>query len=38
MIVVPSGDDGRVVAITPPLSIEADALSGALDVLAGCFA
>jgi 4-aminobutyrate aminotransferase/(S)-3-amino-2-methylpropionate transaminase len=38
VIVVPSGDDGRVVAITPPLSIEADALTDALDVLATCFA
>jgi 4-aminobutyrate aminotransferase/(S)-3-amino-2-methylpropionate transaminase len=38
VIVVPSGDDGRVVAITPPLSIDADALAGALDLLAGCFA
>jgi 4-aminobutyrate aminotransferase-like enzyme len=38
VIVVPSGDDGRVVAITPPLSIEADALRDALDLLAGCFA
>ena len=36
VIVVPSGDDGRVVAITPPLSIEADALAGALDLLADC--
>jgi 4-aminobutyrate aminotransferase/(S)-3-amino-2-methylpropionate transaminase len=38
VIVLPSGDDGRVVAITPPLSIEVDALAGALDLLAGCFA
>jgi 4-aminobutyrate aminotransferase-like enzyme len=38
LIVVPSGDDGRVLAITPPLSIDADALAAALDLLAACFA
>jgi 4-aminobutyrate aminotransferase/(S)-3-amino-2-methylpropionate transaminase len=38
VIVVPSGDDGRVIAITPPLSIDADALAGALDSLAECIA
>ncbi len=38
VIVVPSGDDGRVVAITPPLSIEAEALASALELLAACFA
>jgi 4-aminobutyrate aminotransferase-like enzyme len=37
VIVVPSGDDGGVIAITPPLSIDAGALDGALDVLAACF-
>jgi len=37
VIVVPSGDDGRVIAITPPLSIDADALASALDGLAACF-
>ena len=36
VIVLPSGDDGRVVSITPPLSIEVDVLDAALDVLAGC--
>jgi 4-aminobutyrate aminotransferase-like enzyme len=36
VIVVPSGDDGRVIALTPPLSIDADALAGALDALADC--
>jgi len=36
VIVVPSGDDGRVIAITPPLSIDADALAGALVALADC--
>ncbi len=36
LIVVPSGDDGRVLAITPPLSIDADALASALDGLAAC--
>jgi 4-aminobutyrate aminotransferase-like enzyme len=37
VIVVPSGDDGRVIAITPPLSIEADTFADALAVLAACF-
>jgi 4-aminobutyrate aminotransferase/(S)-3-amino-2-methylpropionate transaminase len=37
VIVVPSGESGGVLAITPPLSIDADALAGALDVLAACF-
>jgi 4-aminobutyrate aminotransferase/(S)-3-amino-2-methylpropionate transaminase len=34
VIVVPSGDDGRVLSITPPLSIESDLLMDALDRLA----
>lgn len=34
VIVVPSGDDGRVLSVTPPLTIEADVLIGALDLLA----
>jgi len=38
VIVVPSGDDGRVIAVTPPLSIDADALAAALDGLAECIA
>jgi 4-aminobutyrate aminotransferase/(S)-3-amino-2-methylpropionate transaminase len=38
VIVVPSGDDGRVIAITPPLSIDANALASALDSLAECIA
>jgi 4-aminobutyrate aminotransferase/(S)-3-amino-2-methylpropionate transaminase len=33
VIAVPSGDDGRVVSITPPLSIEREVLCGALDLL-----
>ncbi len=35
VIALPSGDDGRVVAITPPLSIDREVLAVALDVLAG---
>jgi len=35
VIVVPSGDDGRVLAITPPLSIERELLAHALDLLVG---
>jgi 4-aminobutyrate aminotransferase/(S)-3-amino-2-methylpropionate transaminase len=34
VIVVPSGDDGRVLAVTPPLSIERELLALALDLLA----
>ncbi len=33
VIVLTSGDDGRVLSITPPLSIDADVLAGALDLL-----
>ncbi len=33
VILLPSGDDGRVVSITPPLGIDADVLLHALDVL-----
>jgi len=33
VIVLPSGDSGEVLSITPPLTIEADALAAALDVL-----
>jgi 4-aminobutyrate aminotransferase-like enzyme len=36
VVVVPSGDDGRVVAVTPPLVIGRDALLSALETLAGC--
>jgi 4-aminobutyrate aminotransferase/(S)-3-amino-2-methylpropionate transaminase len=36
VIVLPSGDDGRGLSITPPLSIDADALEGALGTLAEC--
>ena len=35
VIVLPSGDDGRVLSVTPPLTIERDALLGALDILVG---
>jgi len=34
VIAIPSGDDGRVIALTPPLSIERDLLLFALDVVA----
>ena len=34
VIVIPSGDDGRVLAVTPPLTIGRDALLSALAVLA----
>jgi 4-aminobutyrate aminotransferase-like enzyme len=36
VIALPAGDDGRVVALTPPLSIEAELLDAALEVVAGC--
>lgn len=35
VIAVPSGDAGEVISLTPPLSIEEDALRAALDVVAG---
>ncbi len=34
VIVIPSGDDGRVISVTPPLVIGRDALVGALGTLA----
>jgi len=36
VIVIPSGDDGRVLAVTPPLVIGRDALLSALATLAEC--
>jgi 4-aminobutyrate aminotransferase/(S)-3-amino-2-methylpropionate transaminase len=36
VIALPSGEDGRVVALTPPLSIGREALLAALDTLSGC--
>jgi 4-aminobutyrate aminotransferase/(S)-3-amino-2-methylpropionate transaminase len=36
VIVIPSGDDGRVIAVTPPLVIGRDALLASLDALAAC--
>jgi 4-aminobutyrate aminotransferase-like enzyme len=36
IILLPSGDDGRVISITPPLCIERDALTAALEILAEC--
>jgi 4-aminobutyrate aminotransferase-like enzyme len=38
VIVIPSGDDGRVIAVTPPLVIGRDALLSALATLVGCIA
>jgi 4-aminobutyrate aminotransferase-like enzyme len=38
VIVLPSGDDSRVLSITPPLTIETDMLCEALDRLAECVA
>jgi 4-aminobutyrate aminotransferase/(S)-3-amino-2-methylpropionate transaminase len=36
IILLPSGDDGRVLSITPPLCIERDALIAALEILVEC--
>ena len=36
VITLPSGDDGRVIAVTPPLVIGRDALLGALTTLTEC--
>ena len=36
IILLPSGDDARVISITPPLCIERDALIAALEILAEC--
>lgn len=36
VILLPCGDDGRVLSITPPLCIGRDALTAALDVVVGC--
>ena len=36
VIVLGSGEDGRVLSVTPPLVIERDALAAALDVLVEC--
>jgi 4-aminobutyrate aminotransferase/(S)-3-amino-2-methylpropionate transaminase len=36
VITLPSGDDGRVLSLTPPLSIEAEMLCHALDVVVEC--
>jgi 4-aminobutyrate aminotransferase-like enzyme len=36
VLLLASGDDGRVLSITPPLVIGRDALGAALDVVAGC--
>jgi 4-aminobutyrate aminotransferase/(S)-3-amino-2-methylpropionate transaminase len=38
VIVLPSGDAGQVISLTPPLCIERDALLAALDVVAECLA
>jgi 4-aminobutyrate aminotransferase-like enzyme len=36
IIVLPSGEEGAVLSITPPLSIERDALIAALEILVEC--
>jgi 4-aminobutyrate aminotransferase/(S)-3-amino-2-methylpropionate transaminase len=36
LVVLPSGDDGRVLSLTPPLSIGLRALASALDLLEEC--
>ena len=36
VILLPSGADGRVLSVTPPLPIERDALVGALELLLAC--
>jgi 4-aminobutyrate aminotransferase-like enzyme len=36
VILLPSGDDGRVLSITPPLCIGRDALTAALTVVVEC--
>jgi 4-aminobutyrate aminotransferase-like enzyme len=36
LILLPAGDDGNVLSITPPLSIDRKALGLALDRLVGC--
>jgi len=38
LIAIPSGDDGRVIAVTPPLVIGRDALLSALATLSECIA
>jgi 4-aminobutyrate aminotransferase-like enzyme len=38
VIVLPSGDDGRVLSLTPPLSIEPEAFELALDLVVEAFA
>jgi 4-aminobutyrate aminotransferase-like enzyme len=38
LIVLPSGDDGRVISICPPLCIERDLLELAIDLLCGAIA
>lgn len=38
VIVLPSGDDGRVLSITPPLTIEPESLCDALAIVAECLA
>jgi 4-aminobutyrate aminotransferase-like enzyme len=36
IILLPAGDDGRVLSVTPPLCIECDVLIAALEVVGGC--
>ena len=37
-VLLPSGDDGRVLSVTPPLCIERDALRAGLEELLACLA
>jgi 4-aminobutyrate aminotransferase-like enzyme len=38
LLLLPSGEDGRVLSITPPLTIEREVLLGALEELCACLA
>jgi 4-aminobutyrate aminotransferase-like enzyme len=38
LVLLPSGSDGRVLSITPPLSIERESLLAALEELCACLA
>jgi 4-aminobutyrate aminotransferase-like enzyme len=36
LLLLPSGDDGQVISLTPPLIMEEQAIDNALDVLIEC--
>ena len=38
LLLLPSGDDGRVLSVTPPLTIEREVLLAALEELCACLA